>query len=266
MGGGDSGPEVVQQSKSDTAPWAAQQPYLEKGFKGAEGILDNPLQYFPGSTVVPFSGQTEQALQGTEARATAGSPLNAAAQNQALQTLQGQYLDGPGSSAVYDAVESQVRPGIDSQFSGAGRYGSGLHSQAAAQGMARGLAPYEYQRYQNERGMQQNAMTAAPGLAQTDYADLGALAGVGASREGQSAQQLQDEMARYNFAQDEPTARLNRYMGLIGGNYGGQTTSTMTRPGQSSNPLMMGLGAASFGLGAANTLFNPFSGMFPNTF
>lgn len=109
-------------------------------------------EFFPGSTVVPFSGQTQQALDLTEQRALGGSPLTPAAQQAALGILGGQaanpaagyfenlaggldvnpYLDQAyqaASAPLLEQFEQRVMPAITGQFAGAGRYGSGLHAQ-----------------------------------------------------------------------------------------------------------------------------------------
>src|SRR3990167_3877909 len=73
-------------------PWAGQQPFLTKGFERAQGFLDQPMQFYPNGTVVPFSPQTEQALQQTENRAITGSPLQAAGGSMLQDTIGGSYL------------------------------------------------------------------------------------------------------------------------------------------------------------------------------
>ena len=112
--------------------------------------LDSPPDYFPGSTVVPFAPQTETALQGVEQRATAGSPLTAAGQQGILETASGEYLgENPALQGAIDAAsrgmvrnQEAVAPGIDSQFSRAGRYGSNqlqTAQDAAQENLATGL-------------------------------------------------------------------------------------------------------------------------------
>ena len=54
----------TQQSVQTNEPWKAQIPYLKTGFARAQtDVLDRPLSYFPESTVVPFSPETETALE-----------------------------------------------------------------------------------------------------------------------------------------------------------------------------------------------------------
>lgn len=223
MAKGGGGNTTIQ----NTDPWKGQQPYLQKGFEGAEqGILNQP-----GQGVVPFSPETQYSLYQTGNRALEGSPLLPAAQQQAMSTLGGDYMSGgPGFDAYADSAWNAIRPQTDSMFASGGRFGSPLHAEALGRGFGRAMAPL----YGDERNRQMQTMMGAPGLAQADYADMGMLGNVGAAREGQQ-QTINDEA--YN--------RLSRYMGLVGGGgYGGQTT---TAGGAGSSPLMGAMGGAMSG-------------------
>src|SRR3990167_3282840 len=113
----------TQTQKSD--PWPEQQPFLKTGFQQAESnVLNKPRSYFPGSTVVPFSPETETALQATTNRAMRGNPLVPAAQQGVMDTLGGGYLNqgNPAFAAMAERAisplrseyQNVVRPGIDS--------------------------------------------------------------------------------------------------------------------------------------------------------
>ncbi len=250
---GSSGGGTTQTTQT-SEPWPEQQPYLKTGFEQAQsGVLNRPLEYFPESTVVPFAPETEAAMGAQGNRAMQGSPLLGQAQQYTSDVMGGNYLDpmnNPYFSSTIDSIMSSVRPGIDSQFAGAGRQGSGLHAESLGTGLARGAAPYLSNLYQQERGYQENAAGRAPGLAREDYFDIGQLANVGAQREAKAQEGLQDSISRWNFGQSEPTNRLSQYMNLIQGNYGGTSTASQTAQSQ-TNPLGNILGA---GLGLAGTV------------
>ena len=202
----------------NSEPWAAQQPYLETGFKKAEEQLNKPMEYYPNSTVVPFSNQTSQALDMYENRATAGSPLTQTAQNTVLDTTRGKFLDG-GNPYLQNAINTaaqpvtenfmkSVMPSTNAAFSSAGRYGSGMHASAmdtAQQNLGRSLSDMAgsmaYQNYGDERNRQMAAASISPQLAQADYADIGQLERVGQIRENQAGAELQDDISRFNFGQ-----------------------------------------------------------------
>lgn len=138
------------------------------------------------------------------------------------------YQNGnPYMDAVGQRIQNTVRPGIDSQFANSGRYGSGAHQESMTRAFADAAAPYAFQNYENERGRQMQAAGLAPSLAQTDYNDLDRLAGVGAQRENLAGQQVQDQINRFNFGQQEPQSRISSYLGNINAaNLGSNSTAT----------------------------------------
>lgn len=226
-GGGGSSQEQTTVSE----PWEEQKPYLITGFEGAEAdVLNRPLEYFPGSTVTPFSQETQTGLDAQTGRARHGSPLLAGAQDYTGDVLGGQFTDpatNPFLSNVQDMVMSQVQPDVDARFAASGRTGMSPRAQEAlGRGVSRGMAPHLFGAYQQERGFQEAAADRAPGLAREDYYDIDRLMQSGAQREGKSEEELADQIARHNFEQSEPTNRLAQYMNLIQGNYGGTSTAT----------------------------------------
>ena len=71
------------------------------------------------------------------------------------------------------------------------------------------------------------AAMAAPTMAAMDYGDLAQLERVGAAREGQAADDLQDAISRFNFEQTKDQDALDRYMALVaGGEFGSRSTAT----------------------------------------
>jgi hypothetical protein len=221
-------------------PWAGVQPYLTHGFQYAlRDVLDRPLEFFPNSTVTPFSPETQYGLGATTSRALGGSPLNPAAQGQIMDTLGGNYLaGGEGYDAYLDSVLSSVRPNVESQFAASGRSGSPLMGEALGRGIGRGMAPL----YNAERSRMMQASAMAPQLAREDYYDIDRLMGVGAKREDLYSRELADQMGRWDFAQQEPGARTGQYMNLLQGGlpFGTQRTSG----GGKGSTLGMGLGGA----------------------
>lgn len=222
MGGGQSDSQTQTQK---TEPWEGQQPYLKQGFKKAEDLFmkqDAPA-YFPGNTVVPFSPETNAALNLTTQRALSGSPLQSAANTQLTGTLNGDYLyGGDGFNAAVNAATNKALPQINSKFEGGGRLNSGLAKTAQTQAIADAFAS----QYGDERTNQQRAMLFAPQMMQQDYADYQQLANVGAAREGMSQSQLAEDVNRYNYNQQSPNLQLQNYMSTIQGSYGGTQTNT----------------------------------------
>lgn len=227
MGSSQQGTTISQSSSS---PWSGVQPYITTGLEQAGQQLATPNEYYPGSTVVPFSQQTEAGLQAQEGRALQGSPLTQAAQGEMQKVLGGEYLnqDNPAFSAMSERIRNEIRPGLDSQFAGAGRYGGAGHQEMMGRTYADAIAPLAYQNYAAERGNMQQAMQQAPALANQDYFDINKLRETGTTREGLARDTLAADMDRYNYGQQEPRDRLAQYMALIGGGRFGQDTTTQT--------------------------------------
>lgn len=262
-----SGQQVIQGSQE---PWSGQQPYLTKGFEAAEAnILNNPIEYYPNSTVVPFSNQTEQALGMMENRALSGNSANQAANTNLTNTLGGDYLNSnpylnnaidAATRPMVDRFQDTVLPGIQSGFMGKGRYGSGMQAyqqRQAGEDLMRQMgdvsSAMSYKNYGDERTNQMRAAALSPMIAQTQYDDIGALQNVGAIREKQAGANLQDDINRFYNEQTAPRDAAREYMTLVaGGNWGGN--STQTKPIY-SNDVATGLGYASSATNIAGGLF-----------
>lgn len=247
-GGGSS--QVV---KTDSAPWVGQQGPLSFGFGEAQRLYgQGAYKPYPNDTFVPFSGQTQDALGGIEARARAGSPIRDAGMGEIGKTLGGDYLreGNPYFGQMVGRIASEVTPQIGATFTGAGRYGSGAHANALASALSDTAGNLAFQNFDNERGRMLSTAMQSPALAATDYADFGQLAGVGATREGKAGEELSDKINRYNFEQAAPDEALRRLMSIVaGGSYGGQQTQIADKPGGGLNDMASGLfGLAGTGL------------------
>lgn len=85
--------------------------------------------------------------------------------NQTLgNTLNGSYLSAgnPYFSNMVNQIGQAIQPQIDSQFSAAGRYGSGANQQAFASALANQAGQLAYQNYGAERGNQMSAVNNMP--------------------------------------------------------------------------------------------------------
>ena len=252
-------------------------PYLTTGLERAQEVfLTGPQPtYFPGQTYVSPSQQTLTALQQQEALATQAAPTLAAGQQayqQALagigQTAGGGFLTGsPYQAAAIQAAtrplqqqfEQSTLPALQSAFSKAGRYGSGAQERAIGQAQeatSRAIGDITsniaYQDYARERALQQQALgqqaalgAMAPQFYAAQYLPSQQLAQVGAAQEAIAAQPLQEEMARFQFAQQLPQQQLSSYLSSVYGtplgSYGTQSTQLP------QNTLMGGIAGAGLG-------------------
>lgn len=277
---GDSQPSGTSVVQSNNSPWSGVQPHLTTGLEKAEDtILNKPVQYYPNSTVVPFSPQTENALSMTENRAMTGSPIMNQAKTEVGNTLGGNYLNAnphldqavnAAARPVVQNFQDTIMPGIQSGFSKAGRYGSGMQAyqqRKAGEGLNRQLSDMAgsmaYQNYNSERDNMLKAGLLAPTFAQADYTDASQLERVGQVREAQGGAELQDQINRFMHDQTSERDALREYMTLVGGgSYGGQ--STQSQPIY-RNKVGEGLGMAATAAGIGGTLFGS-NGIWPSAF
>ena len=200
-GGGGGGAQTVN---TQVQPPAYAMPFLEFGLDEAKAQYQSTApNYYPQSTIVGFSPETEMGLDMMRDRALDPNSLTAQTQNIVQQNLTG---TNPLMSAAFAPVVNEVQ----SQFAKAGRYGSGANQQA----LAAALAPAAMQ-------LQADAISQAPAIQNADLAQLG---DVGAAREAQAQAELQDQVNRFNFEQNKDMNKLQQYMSLVGGGTVGSNT------------------------------------------
>lgn len=235
-------------STSNTEPWAAQQPYIKDVMSQAKSQFNAPGPgYFPQSTVAGFSPEQNTAFGLGTQRATQGNAGMGIAQGYNNDVLSGKYLNSnPYQDDVYKNIESKVLPSVNSTFSGAGRYGSNSHQNAQIDQLTSAFAPYASQNYQYGLGQMDAAANRAPQFAANDWTDINALQGIGQQKQQLAQNELGDAVNRWNFYQDLPSNKLQQYAGLVGGSYGGNTTSTT--PYQQPS-IWSSIGGAALGLG-----------------
>lgn len=281
--GGSKGSSVAQPvgtqqviQKSD--PWEEQKPFLRDVMQRSEVLANRPLNYYPNSTVTPFSGQTEDALASVENRARSGSELQRVGRSGMEATARGDFLRPESNEFLAGTYKAMTRPmieqfrdatmpSIDAGFARAGRYGSGLYAdqaQKAQDTLGRNLgeaATNLYgQNYQQERGRQLTAQQMAPEYAAADYQDAARLAQVGGTREGKASEELQDDVNRFNFNEQEPWSRLANYNAMVQGNYG--RTDTTTQPIYRAQQSGSTFGDVLGGIGGAGLLASAFAPFF----
>lgn len=257
-------------------------PYLELGLRGAEQLfLQQQPSLYPGQMFVSPSEQTQAALNMQEDLALAQPTTLQAAQESFMRGLGGLGATAGGAFLMgspyrQQVIESATRPlvqqfeqttlpGISSQFSAAGRYGSGAMERAVgtateATGRAIGdiASNIAYQDYANERQRQQQALglqiqgaTVAPQIYGQQFLPSQQLAQVGAARESIAAQPLQEAIQRYQFQQQIPYQQLQGFLSSV---YGTPMAGSQYAPPAQTNPAANVLGSAALGAGIGNMI------------
>jgi hypothetical protein len=246
------------------------QPYLSYGLTEAQKLYQaGGPQYYTGQTYVSPSQTTQTGLQALENRAMQGSPLVGQAQQQLQGTIGGNYLGGnpffqgafaPAAQAATSQFNQAIGD-IGSAASKAGRYGSGamgtLQDRASgqlAQQLSNTAGTLAYQNYSDERARQQAATMAAPQMAQADYQDIQNLLSAGQAREGYTGQQLQADMARFNYNQNAPQQNLSTFLSSVYGSPMSNLRSQTQSGTADTSTLQNVLGLAAVGGGLYKNL------------
>ena len=221
-GGGSSGTVNTQ-----VEPPAYAKPFLEFGLAQAKDrFMDDMPAYYPNSTTVGFSPESDMALNMVRDRALDPNSLTATSQDVIQQNLMG--TNPLMSMAFKPAIDA-----VTSQFAKSGRYGSGANQQA----LTSALAPMAYK-------AQQDALTLAP---QYQNLDAQQLAQVGSAREADAMAQLQSNIDRFNYEQNIGDQKLQNYMSLVGGGTLGSNTVQPVFRNQGASALGGALGGAQLG-------------------
>jgi len=262
-------------------PWSGAQPHLNSVMNQAAGLYNSGLgqQYYQGDTVVPWSPQTQTAMDMTQELALQGNPLLDQAfgtTNQVMQgatpqagyyqsVMQGDYLNSnPYLDQTFNRMADTVASNVNARMGLAGRTGSGAATDVMTDSLGQ-LANQVYgQNYQMERDRQSQAAQGlsgvtdqalrgallSPQLGASRYADAQALQGVGGAYEDMAGQYVQDQLNRWNFSQQAPWDVLQQYGNFAMGIGGMGGTQQSTAPRQRGG-LAGAVGGGLSGLGAA---------------
>jgi hypothetical protein len=262
-----------QTTASTNTPYPAAQPLLNQAMGDALGLYKNGGLVNPNtmSTVVPFSQQTMQGmngLQGIGQANTGGQGISGQWQNiinnggfdpNQMTALQGirdtatgsfNLADDPGFQQVLDKTQGMVN-----QNAGAlGRYGSGTHQGV----MTQQLGDLTARQYQNWQARKDQAQGALFNMGQQGQQNLGSayqgmqdayspLMQVGSMYEDLMGRQMNDYLRIANERMNGPLANIQALLAIAGGG-APYATQTQTAQGPSSgfsNMMGAGLGGAS---------------------
>ena len=246
-------------------------PYLSEALARARSLFLTGAQpeLYPGQMYVSPSEQTLSALSGMETIAGAAQPFYETAAGGVMtgltgleKTAAGDFLGGsPYQQAMIEAATrpltqqftEQVMPGIQSQFSQAGRLGSGAQAAVtgrATEGFTRALGDVTSriaaEDYARERGFQEAAtrdvISGASNLGNVFSSFLApstTLANVGAAREAIAGQPLEESIRRFEYTQNLPREQFANYMASI---YGSPLGGASAAPEMAGNTTLQNIG------------------------
>lgn len=280
MSGGQQ--PVTQQTTQTRDPWSAAQPHLT-------GIMNQADVQYAAGGYTPYSGQTQadlnpltsSAINSMAGMAAQGAPSVDASLGLANQQI-GNYGLSPEMQSLYGQISTTQNPylqnildtsnrrigdRVNAAMSGAGRYGSGQHTDVMSRALAESADPIlaqDYQARQQQResllsgGLQRAGQFAqlAPTLEQARYAPQERTFALGQFLDSRAQAQLNDQIKLYNAQQAYPWEQLSRYNALIGGAGALGGTSVTSSPLQQPTQLQSALGGATAGAGLGS-IFGP---------
>lgn len=250
MGSGGGG--NTSQTNSGPPPWVGKYgrqwlpdvwSYLTTG-QGTTSLMNDP---FPNMQVAGFSPDQMAGMNMIDANTGSAGAVTGAANQDALATLGGQYLNpatNPYLNDTYNTAAQQMTdqfkygtaPSTMSQFAAGGGYGSSAYNDAQAAndyGYGNNLASLGAQiyggNYQNERNNMINTMNNAGTIATNSYIPANELISSGSMQQGQEQNVYNtDYQNAYNQA-NFPFQALDMMGSAISqmGGLGGRSFSTM---------------------------------------
>lgn len=219
-------------------------PYAQAYLSQATNVANQGYSPYTGARVADFTPDQNLGFGMTGQAAQDSFPLANQANRSLSDTINGNYLTADSNPYLKGAVDQAlggVQSQVNSQFAG-NNYGSTAHEQWLGQNLANTALPIYAQNYQNERQNQLAASQYAPGLVNSNIANLNA--------SGQQQQTLNQNLNdlgynEYQTALGFPYQQLNTLGSALGAS-SGYGTSTGPNPYQ-TNKLGTALGGAASG-------------------
>jgi len=291
MGSSSQQTPVTQQVSQTKDPWAPAQPYLQQAMGAAASNFSNNIGYQPwtGATQSPLNADINTAISGmrdtlapdvarggTEGVLAARSLGTDLMKNQGLSPeLRSLYEQAQGNENPYlqnmiAASNRQISDKIGSSMSGAGRYGSGQHTDVASRAMAEAADPLLAQDYARRQQQQQSILEGGqqragqwaqlmPTLDEARLAPAQSLFTLGQFQQERDQAALNDQIKLYNAQQAYPWEQLARYNAISGqaGGLGGSMTGTTSTPINQPSTLQKLLGGGLAGAGIGGSFGGP---------
>lgn len=250
-GGGDT----TTTSKRYMPPW--QEKLFKQAIEEAGVRYKDPIQFYPQSTVGEQDRMTVLANQQTEA--LGNQEYMGASKDFLTGQLRGDFMQNPMldemskviSQRVSDNYMRTTAPQTLTRFAGAGRSSSDATNLAMDQNernlgraLYEGEASLRYGDYNDRMRDRLTSLGLAPTVFGMDTGTIGQLRAGGASQEAYYQRLLDDLVARYNFGQQEPESRLDRFLGRVSNEGLGGTITTAPAGGDGGAGLGLGIAGA----------------------
>jgi hypothetical protein len=253
---------VTQQTTQTKDPWSAAQPHLQNVMNSAANLIgsDQGYQPYTGPTQAPLDPLVTQGIGGQQSIAQGslgGTEGILAAQKLGLQQIQEAGGTNPYLENILNTNNRRIGDRINSSMSGAGRYGSGQHTDVMARALAESADPILAEDY--TAGLQRAGQWSQlmPTLDQAQYAPAQSLMALGQYNQDRAQAQLADQMKLYAAQQARPWEQLSRYNAAVGGAGGLGGTQITSSPIQQPSTLQRLLGGGLAGAGIGGSFGGP---------
>lgn len=250
MGGG--GPDTTTSTTTQDIPeWM--KPAAQQYLQTMQGLTmpGGQAPTMPGGLnqqVAPFSQAQQTGIEQAIARATGAQPLQAGAEQMAIDTMGGRYLSpesnpylkdtyDQAARAMVDQYQTAVVPGMDAAALRAGAFGGSAAATAADQaryGLGRNLSELATdiygQNYQAERQRQVNEQAYVPSLTANAYAPAQQLLTVGGLEQQLARTGLDTAFQNAMRSDQYPLQRLQQFGSALDAARGGAGTSVTVAP------------------------------------
>jgi hypothetical protein len=157
-----------KKTTSKNTPWAPAQPYITDSLSGLQSANQQAQSQVANTLPVLNS-----ALARVSDLATNKPAYMTDAQTQLDRTINGDFLGkNPYASGLADIIADKTGAQYNSTFGAAGRSHGGLAALLSGQGIGDALGQFYGNQYSTDRGLQQQAIMAAPGFYQNEFADI----------------------------------------------------------------------------------------------
>lgn len=226
-GGGGSGggtSTTVQEIPAELKPLASA--YTSK----AIDLSNKAYTPYSGQRYEDFNSLQNLGLDMTANRALSGSATNANAEANLNSIISGGATN-PYLDAMYGKAANQVANSVNSQFSAAGRYGSGAQADVLGKNLG-DLATNIYGgAYENDRARQLQAIGMAPTFGNMAYQDASQLLNAGQIIQDQSQKGLDFDYQQFQEQENDPYKKLAAMAAVFGSNLGGTSKTESTNSG-----------------------------------
>jgi len=220
-GGGGGTSTTTQEIPAELKPLATK--YSDKAIQ----LSDSNFQGYGGQRYADLNQSQNAGIGLIQQRALNGNPTFQNAENNLNQVISGQ--ENPYLDSAYNQAASKVSDSVNSNFSAAGRYGSGAHTDVLSKNLGDVATNIYGGAYDADQGRRLQAIGQAPAFANQEYQDANQLLNAGQIQQDQAQNNLDFGYQQFQDEQNDPYKKLAAMAAVFGTNLGG-SSSTQSSP------------------------------------